>query len=216
MEYIDGSQLFKIIEQRSIYRIKTTQQELLKLASTLFETLKYIHSKQIAHRDIKAENIMITLSGDIKIIDFGLSKSLREGVVGTLYYLAPELFDNSIYDLELYKKADIWAIGILLYEYYKCQVPFDDNLSTSQVVKKIKRNDFDKTCEYSLINTIIQKCLIYKYEDRPSAEDMYNFISKSSVESGVDTNNNIELEMKCSNIEVTETSIRDLNELDQI
>ena len=71
----------------------------------------YLHEKGIAHRDLKLENIMIGQDGYIKLIDFGLAKTLKKQAkarVSTPFYMAPEIIEGN-YD-------DKWAVGILIYE----------------------------------------------------------------------------------------------------
>lgn len=80
--------------------------------------LNYIHSKRILHRDLKSANIFLTSTNCIKIGDFGIAKVLQGTfeaaltVIGTPYYMSPELCHNKPYTL----KSDIWSLGCLLYE----------------------------------------------------------------------------------------------------
>ncbi|XP_060801163.1 serine/threonine-protein kinase Nek8 isoform X2 [Amyelois transitella] len=81
--------------------------------------VNYIHNLHIIHRDLKAENILLTGKNGVlvKIGDFGISKMLASAkktstVIGTPYYLAPELCEGKPYDT----KSDVWALGCLLYE----------------------------------------------------------------------------------------------------
>jgi calcium-dependent protein kinase len=85
----------------------------------------HMHSQGVVHRDIKPENIMLDSTGEIKLIDFGLSKKQKDGkkmlktVLGTPYYMAPEVLDGK-YD----SKCDIWALGVLLYVFMSGYLPF--------------------------------------------------------------------------------------------
>ena len=80
--------------------------------------MQYIHDLKILHRDLKTSNMFLTSNGTIKIGDFGISKVLEETaqnaetVVGTPYYLSPEICQNKPYSF----KSDVWSIGCILYE----------------------------------------------------------------------------------------------------
>jgi serine/threonine protein kinase len=93
----------------------------LSLSKLLVEGLKTIHSLDAAHRDIKPANIMVSIDGNhIKYIDFGVSCFLEtcntSGISGTPSYWAPELFRGGRFNLLDLQLADIWALGVTLYE----------------------------------------------------------------------------------------------------
>ena len=92
----------------------------------IIEGLKYCHSKNILHRDIKLDNILLTSEGDVKICDFGVSKLVKKGEImteqcGTPAYIAPEVFENKGY--EGYA-SDAWSAGVVLYAMLYGTVPF--------------------------------------------------------------------------------------------
>ena len=96
------------------------------LFKQIIEGLKYCHSKNILHRDIKLDNILLSSEGDVKICDFGVSKLVRNGEImteqcGTPAYISPEVFENKGY--EGYA-SDIWSAGVVLYAMLYGTVPF--------------------------------------------------------------------------------------------
>lgn len=89
-------------------------------------SLLALHSKQILHRDIKTQNIFIK-SGVLKLGDFGISKALAsvddlaQTKCGTPYFMPPEVCKGQAYDA----KADVWAMGVIIYELITLKKPFD-------------------------------------------------------------------------------------------
>ncbi|KAG7299382.1 hypothetical protein JYU34_016328 [Plutella xylostella] len=117
MEYATNGNLAEYMYDRCPKLLK--QKEILFFLAQILLGVNYIHSLNVIHRDLKAENILLTGKYGliVKIGDFGISKMLASAkktstVIGTPYYLAPELCDGQPYD----SKSDIWALGCLLYE----------------------------------------------------------------------------------------------------
>ncbi|KAJ3388357.1 serine/threonine protein kinase [Lobulomyces angularis] len=107
---------------------KFSELEIKPIAKGLVEGLSYIHSKCIIHRDMKLQNILLGLDGEVKIADFGFSKKVEEvnglttkSIKGTPIYMAPELVKEEEYD----HLVDIWALGIILFELYTGHPPFN-------------------------------------------------------------------------------------------
>ena len=93
--------------------------------------LRFLHSKNIIHRDVKPENILMTADYRIKLADFGVSKMVNECFtqahtsIGTLTYMSPEVYLHRPYN----KKCDIWALGLILYEVAMMKYPFNKVVS---------------------------------------------------------------------------------------
>lgn len=103
--------------------------------------LSYLHRSAIIHRDLKAANILVTATGKVMICDFGVSallvtaSSKRNTLVGTPHWMAPEVAHASAYDT----KADIWSLGIAIYEMIKGSVPNAHIVDQHKLIQMIPR-----------------------------------------------------------------------------
>src|SRR3569833_646841 len=105
---------------------KFITEEILSYIAQITLGVMAMHSKNIMHRDIKSQNIFITKEDVLKLGDFGIAKQLEATlftgtVTGTPYILAPEGCKGAKYDF----KADVWSVGIILYELITLRIPFD-------------------------------------------------------------------------------------------
>lgn len=123
---------------------KLKEKHARKFGRQIASALDYCHRNSIVHRDLKIENILISKTGDIKIIDFGLSNLFSprghlKTFCGSLYFAAPELLQAKQYTGP---EVDIWSFGIVLYVLVCGKVPFDDQ-SMPQLHAKIKKGVVD-------------------------------------------------------------------------
>ncbi|PNS19957.1 hypothetical protein CAC42_7924 [Sphaceloma murrayae] len=139
-EYVNGGQMLDYIISHG--RLKEKQAR--KFGRQIASALDYSHRNNIVHRDLKIENILISKTGDIKIIDFGLSNTFTpkghlKTFCGSLYFAAPELLQAKQYTGP---EVDVWSFGIVLYVLVCGKVPFDDQ-SMPQLHAKIKKGHVD-------------------------------------------------------------------------
>lgn len=127
MEYADGGNLETKIEKKKSSGEKFTPDEILRYVAQITLALMAMHSKNILHRDIKTKNIFVTKGDILKLGDFGISRqmdtksALNATSCGTPYYMSPEVCASQPYD----SKADVWALGVILYELITFKKPFD-------------------------------------------------------------------------------------------
>lgn len=106
------------------------------------DALHYLHRKHVIHRDIKPENLLIGIQGELKIGDFGWSvhapSNRRTTLCGTLDYLPPEMVEHRPHN----DKVDLWALGVLAYEFLCGVPPFEELSGTKATHRRIARVEF--------------------------------------------------------------------------
>lgn len=121
MELVQGMDLFDVIRQ---FPVMDEDKSMFYMACLVL-IIEHLHERNIIYRDLKPENIMVDDEGYAKLIDFGTAKIIKgktNTVVGTPQYMAPEILKASGYSLE----ADLWSLGIILYEFICNSVPFGE------------------------------------------------------------------------------------------
>ena len=137
MEYIKGGSLTDYMKNK---KFNFTERRAAELIYQLAKGIKYLHKYGIIHRDLKPDNIMLTEAsdkGNIKIMDFGLSKILGKKEkstdgFGTLTFVSPEVLIRKPYN----KEVDIWSLGVILYLMLSGELPFDDPDDNEQNIAK--------------------------------------------------------------------------------
>ncbi len=157
MEYINGGNLYSLVKKRRILQEKVAKY----IFKQMISALKYIHSHNIVHRDIKLDNILLDLYSGIKICDFGIGKKLTSqsqlltSFSGTPIYMAPEIIlcekNNG------YKgfPVDIWSSGVALYIMLSGQLPFKNSKKKDNKDDKENKENKEnkhKELEYSIVN----------------------------------------------------------------
>ena len=175
MEYCDGGDLNEFITKNKQTKILLKENIIWNIFLKILIGLYELHKNKILHRDLKPLNIFIIKNDfDIKIGDFGAAKlldknNLAQTIIGTPYYLSPEICEELPYN----DKSDIWALGCILYELCTYKHPFKANCQASLILKILKQNPRPIHEYYSddlkkLIDLILEK----KYEKRPSCYDI--------------------------------------------
>ncbi|MGB8658598.1 MAG: protein kinase [Candidatus Zixiibacteriota bacterium] len=160
MEHVEGKTIKEIVEKES-----PSIKRILDIAIQVSEGLTSAHKKEIVHRDIKSDNIMVTKEGQVKIMDFGLAKlkgaaklTQTGSTLGTAAYMSPEQASGE----EVDQRSDIFSFGVVLYELLTGQLPF--------------KGEHHAAIIYSIINEEPQP--VARYNNKVSQE-MERVVSKA-------------------------------------
>ena len=121
-EYIKGKELWEVIRDIGLLNKEQTQY----YGGSILLAIDYLHKQKIIYRDIKPENVMVSVKGYIKIIDFGTVKEIQDRtstIIGTSHYMAPEITKGEGYSFQV----DIWSIAICMYEFFCGKLPFGED-----------------------------------------------------------------------------------------
>ncbi|KAL4499727.1 hypothetical protein ABPG72_017267 [Tetrahymena utriculariae] len=143
VEFISGMELFDVIRDIGLLSTQDSQFYI----GTLILCMEYLHSRNIIYRDIKPENIMVDSKGYMYMIDMGTAKILKQEkhpgrtftIIGTPHYMAPEIIQGKGYSYN----ADLWSVGICLYEFLCGGVPYAEEAEDPYEIYEeiIKKNN---------------------------------------------------------------------------
>ncbi|GAM19688.1 hypothetical protein SAMD00019534_028630 [Acytostelium subglobosum LB1] len=175
MEFMGGGCLTEVLEQFST--IKLTESQIAYICAESLKGLAYIHNQYRIHRDIKSDNILLGSDGSVKLADFGYAAQLtknkqkRVTIVGTPYWMAPELIRGQNYD----RKVDIWSLGIMAMEMAESEPPYMSFpplralfLITTKGIPDLKEQG--KWSED--FKDFVKKCLDKDPDNRPDAQTL--------------------------------------------
>lgn len=177
MEYIDGKSLKELITEKGKIPVNAA----VKIAHQICEALVHAHKNKIIHRDIKPHNILLTRDGRVKVTDFGIAKAVTAAtvtydnnvVMGSVHYFAPEQAKGGIAG----EKADLYSLGIVLYEMLTGEVPFSGETPISVALQHLQENIKSPKELNSEVPQILEEIIFKAAQKDPdmrydSAEDM--------------------------------------------
>jgi NIMA (never in mitosis gene a)-related kinase len=169
MDYADGGDLQKKIKEAKGRFFAESQ--ILDWLTQICLGLKHVHDRKILHRDIKLQNIFMTKTNRCLLGDFGIAKILSctkgfaRTVVGTPYYLSPEILESKNYSFQ----SDIWSLGILLYELCALKPPFDAPNLPLLGMRIVRGNYTPLSSQYSReLRNLVSQMLMVDPNKRPT------------------------------------------------
>eukprot|EP01103_Thecamoeba_quadrilineata_P012296 TRINITY_DN3135_c0_g1_i1.p1 TRINITY_DN3135_c0_g1~~TRINITY_DN3135_c0_g1_i1.p1 ORF type:complete len:955 (+),score=231.07 TRINITY_DN3135_c0_g1_i1:50-2914(+) len=184
MEYMDGSDLSAIIGNCH----PLSEEIIATICKEMLDALRHLHAKNIIHRDIKSDNIMLKSDGTIKLTDFGFGAQLsldpgkdkRRTVVGTPYWMAPEVIKGEPYDM----KVDVWSLGVMALEMLDGEPPYIEvpPLRALFLIVSKGRPEYKNVAMMSdTFQDFVNKCTTTEVDKRPSTFDIikHPFIQKA-------------------------------------
>ncbi|MDV5146947.1 Stk1 family PASTA domain-containing Ser/Thr kinase [Streptomyces sp. SBC-4] len=178
MEYVDGSTLRELLHSGR----KLLPERTLEMTVGILQALEYSHRAGIVHRDIKPANVMLTRTGQVKVMDFGIARAMGDAgmtmtqtaaVIGTAQYLSPEQAKGEQVDA----RSDLYSAGCLLYELLTVRPPFIGDSPVAVAYQHVREepqppSNFDPEITPSM-DAIVLKALVkdpdYRYQ---SADEM--------------------------------------------
>lgn len=172
MDYCSGGSLSTLIKAGTV-----EEKYSAVVMRELLVALVYIHKEGIIHRDIKAANVLVTKTGRVQLCDFGVAAQLstaqvrRTSMIGTPYWMAPEVIqEGAMYN----QKADIWSLGVTLYEITTGSPPYSDQEAqrAMQLIPRSKPARLEGTQYSAALKEFVAQCLDEQLEERASADEL--------------------------------------------
>jgi len=176
MEYVAGSNLKQLIRRHGPLPVE----DAAVIAAQVCEALAYAHAHGVIHRDVKPQNILLTPDGEVKVTDFGIARATSAAtitqtgtVLGSVQYLSPEQARG----VEVDRAADIYSLGVVIYEMVTGRLPFEGDSAVAIAIKHIHEDPVPpqslRPAVSDRMNGIVLKALAKPADARyATAEDM--------------------------------------------
>ena len=173
MEYVEGITLKTYIEKKGQLSFK----EATSIAIQVGRGIEAAHNKDIIHRDIKPQNIIISTEGKVKVTDFGIAKAISSNTLsseamGSVHYVSPEQARNGFID----GRSDIYSLGIVMYEMVTGRVPFDGETTVAVAIQHLQEEMVEPSAYAPEIPVSYEKIVLKMTQKSP--ERRYQTISE--------------------------------------
>jgi len=177
MEFMDSGSLTNLLQVYQQKRQELTEGEIARLLRGSLDAVNFLHSLGRIHRDIKSDNVLLNSQGQVKMADFGFcvqltqEKDMRHSMVGTPYWMAPELVRGQNYD----QKVDLWSLGIMMIEMAEGEPPYlkEQPLRALYLIATKGQPKLKQPSKYSsAFSSFFNRCLQVDPKNRANAQEL--------------------------------------------